>query len=192
MNITRSTSPLTRDRLTVDLKGLKPRLVARARARGVPVSRLVRLAVEQALGFDDDDVLAVERCSSATCSRTRVSIRLSAADAQRLTDGARAAGLSLGAYVVALMAHAGAVPCLEDRTALAGALTRSNAELSTLSRSLTRLVALLAQGDVSAARPYRQLLDTVDADVRSHLWLASKALKSSTPSVPIASRRSHG
>ncbi len=57
------------------------------------------------------------------------------------------------------------------------ALIRSNAEMSTLSRNVARLAALLSQGSVSAAKEYYRLLQTLDGEIRSHLVLASGLLK---------------
>jgi hypothetical protein len=49
--------------------------------------------------------------------------------------------------------------------------------MSTLSRNVARLAALLSQGSVSAAREYYQLLETLNGEIRSHLVLASGLLK---------------
>jgi hypothetical protein len=56
------------------------------------------------------------------------------------------------------------------------ALMASCAELSTLSRNVHRLTALLRQANVEPARPYREMLDTLAGDVRRHLDLAARAL----------------
>jgi len=81
------------------------------------------------------------------------------------------------------------------RAALAGgasrsdclaALIASNAELSTLSRNIYRLTALLRQANVEPARPYREMLDTLAGDVRAHLVLASGVLASLRPHRSIA------
>jgi len=69
------------------------------------------------------------------------------------------------------------VPAAERRARVA-ALTRSNAELSTLSRNIAHLTALLKQGAVLAAQEYRQSLDALDGDVRAHLAMASELLLS--------------
>jgi hypothetical protein len=60
-------------------------------------------------------------------------------------------------------------------------LVASSAELSTLSRNIHRLTALLRQANVEPARPYREMLDTLAGDVRRHLELASRVLAELQP-----------
>jgi hypothetical protein len=67
-------------------------------------------------------------------------------------------------------------PSAADRRERLGALTRSNAELATLSRSVARLAALLSQGASDAAQQYAQVLITLDAEIRAHLVKASGLL----------------
>ena len=61
------------------------------------------------------------------------------------------------------------------------ALVASSAELSTLSRDIHHLTSLLRQGNVRAAQEYRERLDTLAGDVRSHLSLASGVLADLQP-----------
>ena len=60
-------------------------------------------------------------------------------------------------------------------------LMASCAELSTLSRNVHRLTALLRQANVEPARPYREMLDTLAGDVRRHLELAAHVLADLQP-----------
>jgi hypothetical protein len=101
--------------------------------------------------------------------------------ADELASGARVAGLPLGSYVITLMHNSSEPPSATDRAARVSALTRSNAELSTLSRNIARLTALLRQGSVRAAQEYRQTLDALDGDVRAHLALAASVLSDESP-----------
>ena len=61
------------------------------------------------------------------------------------------------------------------------ALTASSAELSTLTRNIHHLSALLRQGEVRAAQEYRRMLDTLGDDVRAHLHLAGSVLADLRP-----------
>ena len=61
------------------------------------------------------------------------------------------------------------------------ALIASSAELSTLSRDIHHLTALLRQGNVRAAQEYRERLETLAGVVRSHLSLASGVLADLRP-----------
>ncbi len=94
---------------------------------------------------------------------------------------ARNAELSPGAFVAGLVAGVPALTNGASRTEHLAALIASNAELSTLSRNIHRLTALLRQANVEPARPYREMLDTLAGDVRAHLVLASGVLASLRP-----------
>ena len=61
------------------------------------------------------------------------------------------------------------------------ALIESSAEISTLSRNLHHLTALLREGVFRSAQEYRPMLDTLGADVRAHLMLAAGALAELQP-----------
>lgn len=172
------------DFVTVDMRGLKAALVARARAERVSVSVLVRSAVARDLGLAADDEAsrmdeATERPSSATT--VKLSIRMSAEEARQLAAGARAAGLSRGAYLAGLVANVPVLSAGGGRTEHMATLVASCAELSTLSRNVHRLTALLRQANVEPARPYREMLDTLAGDVRRHLDLAARVLADLQP-----------
>ncbi len=175
------------DFVTVDMRGLKAALVARAQARRVSVSVLVRGAVERELGLvhSSDDLQAAQRASVEARPIVKLSIRLTSTEAEQLDAGARRAGLSRGAFLAGLLAN---VPSLSgdaaSRPDCIVALTASSAELSTLSRNINHLTALLRQGNVQAAQVYRRMLDTLGGDVRAHLSLAAGVLADLRPSRP--------
>lgn len=107
---------------------------------------------------------------------------MTADEASQLVVGARAAGLSRGAYLAGLVAN---VPVLSDgggRAEHIAALRVSSAELATLSRNIHRLTVLLRQANVEPARAYREMLDSLAGDVRRHLELAARALADMQPS----------
>jgi hypothetical protein len=165
--------------VTADMRGLKAALVARAQAERVAVSVVVRRAVERELGLVDGscEPACAGNLVSAMGSTVKLSLRLTGSEAGQLAGGARRAGLSRGAYLAGLLA---AVPSLVDGSASRpdrlGALNASCAELSTLSRNLHHLISLLRQGQVRAAMEYRDMLDTLGADVREHLAMAASLL----------------
>jgi hypothetical protein len=175
--------PSSRDRLSVDLRGLKAALFDRAAALGVTPSGLVRTVLADALG--QDQASAVERClprlSPRHGTRVRLCLRMSRAQASATLDGARQAGLNPGDYVGNLVKGVPVLSAGGSRTEHMAALTSSCAELSTLSRSIHHLVTLLRQGNLAAARPYRELLDTLAGDVRTHLELATRVLADLRP-----------
>jgi len=180
-------APSSRDRISVDLHGLKAVLFEQARARGVSPSRLVRDAVIEALGRSDSsgpDRLPKSADAPAE-GRVRLSLRMGRSDASAILAAARHAGLSPGAFLAGLLAN---VPWLSSGAAsrpdCIAALTASSAELSTLSRNINHLTALLRQGNVQAALEYRRLLDTLSGDVRAHLHLAAGVLAHLRPARP--------
>lgn len=172
------------DFVTVDMRGLKAALVARAQVERVSVSVLVRSAVARDLGVAADGEASrmdesTEHLSSAKA--VKLSIRMSAEEARQLAAGARAAGLSRGAYLAGLIANVPVLSAGGGRTEHIASLMASCAELSTLSRNVHRLTALLRQANVEPARPYRAMLDTLSGDVRRHLELAARVLADLQP-----------
>jgi hypothetical protein len=172
------------DFVTVEMRGLKAALVARAQARRVSVSMLVRGAVARDLGLSAEGEVGrgdvrTGRHSSATS--VKMSIRMTAEEARQLTAGARAAGLSRGAYLAGLIANVPVLSTGACRAEHISVLTASCAELSTLSRNVHRLIALLQQANVEPAKAYRAMLDTLASDVRCHLRLAAAVLANLQP-----------
>lgn len=167
------------DFVTVDMRGLKAALVARAQAERVSMSVLVRGAVARDLGLAaNGEACRIDEATGRPSSGTTVklSIRMSAEEARQLAAGARAAGLSRGAYLAGLIANVPVLSAGGGRTEHIATLMASSAELSTLSRNVHRLTALLRQANVEPARPYREMLDTLVGDVRRHLELAARVL----------------
>ena len=172
------------DFVTVDMRGLKAALVARAKAERVSVSVLVRGAVARDLGLATDGErsrMDVPTAGAASAASVKLSIRMSAEEARQLAAGARAAGLSRGAYLAGLIANVPALSAGGGRTEHIATLMASSAELSTLSRNMHRLTALLRQANVEPARLYREMLETLADDVRRHLELAARVLAGLQP-----------
>ena len=97
---------------------------------------------------------------TSSAASVKLSIRMSAEEARQLSAGARTAGLSRGAYLAGLIANVPVLSAGGGRTEHIATLMASCAELSTLSRNVHRLTALLRQANVEPARPYREMLDT--------------------------------
>lgn len=173
------------DFVTVDLRGLKPALVARALSERVSVSVVVRRAVARELGVGTSSkaapALPADFLKDTGRAQVKLSIRLTPAEARQLTAGAHTAGLSRGAYLAGLIAG---IPLLTDgldRRAHLAALGTSNHELASLSRSLHVLTQLLSQGQVAQAQILKaQLLGSAER-VDAHLRLSSKTLADLLP-----------
>jgi hypothetical protein len=172
------------DFVTVEMRGLKAALVARARAERVSVSVLMRGAVARDLGLAIEGApqqAEAQSAAPASEASVKLSIRMTAEEARQLAGGARAAGLSRGAYVAGLIANVPVLSAGAGRAEHIATLMASCAELSTLSRNIHRLTALLRQANVEPARPYREMLDTLAGDVRLHLELAARVLANLQP-----------
>ena len=172
------------DFVTVDMRDLKAALVTRAQAQRVSVSVLVRRAVARDLGLEESfspQALEAARDSAPADAIVKLSIRVTTAEAERLAAGARLAGLSRGAYLAGLIAGIPALTSGVNRPEQLATLIASNAELSTLSRNIHHLTNLLRQGDVVPALAYRDMLNTLDGDIRRHLALAAGALADLRP-----------
>jgi hypothetical protein len=194
-----------RELLTIDLCGLKALLMAHCTATGQPASAVVRDALQRFLQPPlqppaQGMVLGVTPAPDASSAyppseaqtRTRVSLRLSLADADELQRRAQTAGLSLAAWVLHVMRSGHEPISAEQRTARIAALTQSNAELATLARNVGHLSALLRQGEVRAAQEYRQMLDSLAVDVRQHLKLSAQVLAAERQQAPATPKTTPG
>ncbi|WP_088279916.1 hypothetical protein [Ideonella sp. A 288] len=177
-------NPTAHDFVTVDMRGLKAALVARAQAERVSVSVLVRAAVAHDLGLAVEGEASRMDAPTVVPSRAtsiKLSIRMTSEEGWKLTAGARAAGLSRGAYLAGLIANVPVLSAGGGRAEHIATLMASNAELATLSRNIHRLTALLRQANVEPARPYWEMLDTLAGDVRRHLESAARVLADLQP-----------
>jgi hypothetical protein len=119
--------------------------------------------------------------AASNATSVKLSIRMTAKEARQLDSSARATGISRGAYLAGLIANVPVLSTGGGRAEHIATLMSSSAELSTLSRNIHRLTALLHQANVEPARPYREMLDTLADDVRRHLELAARVLADLQP-----------
>lgn len=170
-------SGASRDRLSVDLKGLKAALQVRAAARGVPVSVLVRdVLAREAGGEGGAPDAAAGRPVRGQRGRVRLCLRLAALDAHLLLRRARDAGLPLGEFVLAQFRAPGQVPSAAERATQIAALTRSTAQLAGMRRDLALLTSALKGSNLPAAAPIRTSLSALEQEIRTHLVRASTLL----------------
>jgi hypothetical protein len=182
------------DFVTVDMRGLKAALVARAQVQRVSVSVLVRGAVARDLGRADvAEPLpsAAPAGNDSRATRGKLSPRMTPEEAEQLAAGARAAGLSRGAYLSGLIANVPVLTSGANRADHIATLVASSAELSTLSRNIHHLTSLLREGKVRPALEYREMLDTLAGDVHGHLTLASSVLADLRPRSRSATASKH-
>lgn len=167
-----------REYFTIDLRGLRSALVARAARQGLTASDVLRSALSAALASDECDasIAASVQNDCPAGALIKLSVLLPRLAAQRLDHDARAAGLSRGAYLSRLIGGAPPVMAASDRRAGFTALSASATELAVLSRDISHLTRLLRLGSVEAARQYTVRLETLDKDVRAHLELSAATL----------------
>ena len=189
---------MAREYFTVDLRGLRAALAARAAERRMTEADVLRSALAVALDADPSIATTQDTDFGGGASPTpptfptpqvKLSIRLTRPASQRLDRQARAAGLSRGAYLTRLIDGAPPVTASADRAAAAAALSKSSAELAVLSRDINHLTQLVRRGAMDAALQYRGRLDHLDIDVRSHLEKSATVLAECS-SARIGPRRS--
>ena len=174
------------DFVTVDMRGLKAALVEHARQQRVAVSVVVRDAVARALAVRTTTEKGIEPTADRECRSSqvlKVSLRMTREEIARLDAAALEAGLSRSAFLVGLL---DGVRILSSggRAEHLAALVASNENVSTLSRNINHFVRLLGEGSVRGAQEYREMLRTLNDDVRSHLGLVSSVLADLRPSTP--------
>jgi hypothetical protein len=164
----------SRDRVTIDLRGIGDAVRAAAACRGMGVAQLVRRAIVMSL-----DLRATAEVASGSDGQTpgqvmaKLTLRLPQLHADALILNAGALGLSYGEYVARLVDGSRLPQPIAERQADRAALLASNDRMATLSTDLVALVTLLRQSKVEQARPYRDRLETADSEIHRHLDLAS-------------------
>jgi len=176
-------APSSRDRLSVDLHGLKAALQERARLAGTSPSGWVRATLAEALGGPAGPVDATRppRLEARAAGRVRLTLRMSRDDASAVLAAARVAGQAPGDFVADLLTGQVAPMPASERAETIGALIASCAELSTFSRNLSHLVSLLRQDSFRPAEEYRPMLATLGTDVREHLDYFTRAMAELQP-----------
>ena len=171
----------SRDRVTIDLRGIGDAVRAAAACRGMGVAQIVRRALVMTLDLRATATVAPMKRGSdgqtpdqvPTRETAKLTLRLSQAHADALMLNAAALGLSYGDYVARLVAGSRLPQPLAERQADRAALLASNDRIAALSTDLVALVTLLRQAKVEQARPYRDRLESADAEIRRHLDRAS-------------------
>lgn len=173
----------SRERISIDLQGLKGLLLDRSQALGMSPSTLVRTALVQALGVaaEPEPVGLGHSQHKRLSGNPRLCLRMPRENIQTILAAANQAGLSPGSYVAELVAGAPWLVSGASKAEQLAALTGSNAHLADLSRNIHALTRLLTQSNVPKALVYRDMLDTLDGDVRRHLSQAAALLADLRP-----------
>jgi hypothetical protein len=168
-------SGVSRDRVTIDLRGIGPLVRAAASARRLRVAAYARLALAEASEQPATPSLPASQAERAGAV-TKITLRLDPIDAELLLLGAAQVGLSYGAFVGRLLRGMPLPPPLADRVKDRDALIVSSDHLATLSADLAYLIRMLKRFDGEGAVRYGAAAQALMADVRQHLALASRVV----------------
>ena len=151
----------SRDRVTVDLRGLAPAVKAHASARNMTLAAFARAAMVEALKQAEVDPFHLSQGGGPDDGQpVKLTLSLPLRQASWLVEHARAAGLSYGTYLASVIDGTPAPGGLGEAVR---ALTASTAQLAALSTDLNDYVRLLRR---LRLRRSREVPATGRVDVR--------------------------
>ncbi|MEO8056689.1 MAG: hypothetical protein ABI671_00080 [Burkholderiales bacterium] len=168
----------SRDRVTIDLRGIGARLHSFCAARGTAVSAAVRLAV---LSFLDREARLPPPTVSAASGFSpvaKLSLRLDARHAAQLTERAHVAAVSRGTYIASLLDAMPPSPRSPDHREAVASLVRSTQQLAKFGTDLNACLRHLDQCNQPSETA--ALLTSLSDETRHHLRIASALLASLT------------
>lgn len=175
---------MSRDRVTLDLRGIGPALRAHAEASNTPVASLVRrLLVAQLAPLE----LPCERRAPGEAAQVpsrksvKLTVRVPAQAAEQMIRGAQACGASYGHYLRTLIEGAPAMPSFSDRREALSNLGASTDRLAAVFVDLKHLGRLLNGSGETATHPALDGLAPIVAELREHLALVSRVISELKP-----------
>ena len=167
-----------RDRVMIDLRGIGDAVRSAAAQRGTTVAHLARQALLATIAASDPTVTPLGSDSQTPgFSTAKLTLRLPQPHADVLIVNAVGLGLSYGEYVARLVNRTPLPRPAAERAADRAALLKSSDQLAALSADLNAFVRTLRRGSSTEVEKYRHRIETVDADIRGHLDLASKFMR---------------
>ena len=166
-----------RERTTLDLRGLGPAMRAHAKARNMTVSSIARMAVVKLLE-STGSVLAASADPEPLrgVPAVKMTLRLMPRTAQQIATRARAAGLSHGAYVTAVIEGA---PVAMDHNIALAALAESTDRLASVAADLKQIGRRLH--DTSPSDHVEDAVVAAVRDLQAHLHLAARLVADLKP-----------
>jgi len=159
----------SRDRVTVDLRGLASAVKAHASARHMTLAAFARAALVDALKQAEADPWRLSQAGGPDDGPpVKLTLSLPLRQASWLVEHARAAGLSYGTYLASVIDGTPAPGGLGEAVR---ALTASTAQLAALSADLNDYARLLGQLNYAEAEQYRQRVVSMFDEVREHVRL---------------------
>lgn len=165
----------SRDRVTIDLRRIGDAVRSAAAARDLTIAALARHALAEAIGPLPAHLLSAALVGSGRRRGVvKLTLRMSEQDTEVLVLNAAGLGLSYGEYVARLVNRTPLPMPAAERAVDRAALIASSDNLAVLSSDLHAFIRLLRTAKSAEAEKYRRRIETVDADIRAHLDLASK------------------
>jgi hypothetical protein len=159
----------SRDRVTVDLRGLGPAVKAQAAARNLTLAAFARAVIVESLKA------AAGQPESSSWNRVdgqpvKLTLTLPLRQASWLVERARASGVSYGTYLASLIDGA---PYPGGLAEAARALTASTDQLAAVSTDFQAFLGLIRQGRSAEAERYREAVLWHFGEIRKHMKLTS-------------------
>jgi hypothetical protein len=163
--------PSPRDRITIELRGMRERLQRLAAARKTTTSALARQALVSLLDGESGNADYGTREATTSCGDpvVKLTLRLPAAHAVALATRARAADVSQGAFVAALMDGNPPASLPRDHADAVAAVVASTDQLAVMCTDINALMRLAKIGAKEEVQSYRARVSNLVDDVRSHL-----------------------
>ena len=163
----------SRDRVSIDLRGIGDAVRTAAAARGDTLAAFARQALVDAAGQTSSAADVPAAPIEVKPPIVKLSLRLRESDAELLVMNAAALGLSYGDYVARLVNRTPLPLPAAHRAADRLALLASTDQLATISTDLNAFMRLLMRAQSAQIETYRQRIHSVDTDIRRHLDRAS-------------------
>jgi hypothetical protein len=172
----RDAAPRPRLRVTIDLRGIGPRLQEHAAVHRTTTASIVRAAVVSLLDAEGG-VHELDRVVDPIDARSvKMTVRMPASHAVLLALRARRVGLSQGIYLSSLLDGRPPIARATDHGTAVATLADSTQKVAAMSSDVRALVRLLSHGDTDEAASYRETLDSLSQDIRRHLEIASQVV----------------
>ncbi|MCR5864047.1 hypothetical protein [Aquincola sp. J276] len=178
----------SRDRITVDLQGLKGALMARAEADRVMPSQFVRQVLAASLGTQDA-LDAQARQPAVQLKSKRLCLRMHPDEAKAVLSSAALAGQRPGRWLARVAAGRAVGATAEQLDAQRTAFVAVTAELAALRRALQRLSL---HGRIEPTSPESEVLRQGLSDLRALLVSAASLVMDSPPEDHAPMQRMHG
>jgi hypothetical protein len=165
----------SRDRVTIDLRGIGDGVRAAAVARERTIAAFAREALVAASALQSRAMGCLELQAQRPHRTTKLHLRMNEHEAEALVANARTLGLSYGEYVGRLVVGSPLPAPAAQRDVDRAALRESSDNLAVLAGDINSVIRLIRLNKASeAARDFGERMRGLEADVRRHIDLASR------------------